>query len=198
MKGFLLKYCSHNTENRFIVGPDNVLFCRFEWALFSLEILQAVAVKGLINNKNPGCIVCELHTTTPSSSLHPSIHPPTFFHVSRWSSMAERDSIILSWCFFKLRCSSMFWDWSWSKTFCSWCKCWQWIGWMWARMSSAGFPLGRLTWASSDQSLIFFLTHTFLTLWGLLFYIPYTTTWGSRSPPTLPTHTHTHTWFSLG
>ena len=37
----------HTIENRLVIGPENVLFCRLVQALFSLEILQAGAVKGL-------------------------------------------------------------------------------------------------------------------------------------------------------
>ena len=39
---------THNIENRFVIGPENVPFCRLVQALFSPEILQAVAVKGLM------------------------------------------------------------------------------------------------------------------------------------------------------
>ena len=38
---------THNIENRFVTGPESVPFCRLVRALFSPEILQAVAVKGL-------------------------------------------------------------------------------------------------------------------------------------------------------
>ena len=38
------------TENRFDIGPENVLFCRLVQALFNPEILQAVAVTGLGSN----------------------------------------------------------------------------------------------------------------------------------------------------
>ena len=37
----------HNIENRCVIGPENVLFCRLVRTLFSPEILQAVAVMGL-------------------------------------------------------------------------------------------------------------------------------------------------------
>ena len=36
------------TENRSVTGPENVLYCRLVRTLFSPEILQAVAVKGLL------------------------------------------------------------------------------------------------------------------------------------------------------
>ena len=39
---------THNTESRFVIGPETVLFCRCVHARFSPEMLQDVAVKGLI------------------------------------------------------------------------------------------------------------------------------------------------------
>ena len=38
----------HSTESRFVIGPSNILFSGVYGALFSQEILQAGAVKGLI------------------------------------------------------------------------------------------------------------------------------------------------------
>ena len=37
----------HNIENRFVIRPENILFCRLVRARFSPEMLRAVAVKGL-------------------------------------------------------------------------------------------------------------------------------------------------------
>ena len=39
---------THNIENRFVIGPESVLFCRLVRALFSPDILQPVAAKGII------------------------------------------------------------------------------------------------------------------------------------------------------
>ena len=38
---------THNTEGRFVIRPENILFCRRAHAHFSLEVLQDVALKGL-------------------------------------------------------------------------------------------------------------------------------------------------------
>ena len=39
----------HNTESRFVTGPENILFCRCVHALVSPENAQDGAVKGLHN-----------------------------------------------------------------------------------------------------------------------------------------------------
>ena len=37
----------HNIENRFVIGPEKLLFCRLVRAFFIPEIAQPVAVKGV-------------------------------------------------------------------------------------------------------------------------------------------------------
>ena len=39
---------THKTEKRFVIRPENILFLRRLCASFSPEILQALAVKGLM------------------------------------------------------------------------------------------------------------------------------------------------------